>query len=306
LDVRSRCSPFGSGLGLGWALACAAQLAGCTAPGAHGGSDVGDDTDVPVAATPVEPVFAAEDIEPAVQGLFDSELYLPLDVYVWFAQLIADLETGTDADCPAPTEVPGVWQYGWDGTCAGTRYAMEGDWQIDAVETRTDQGEFHLDANEVYSIRGDTLPDEGSVYAGGSSNSHWDGSPSGAEFRMDLGGSYFDPSFPALSTGLSAGYRFIGSIHAEGLAAGLDGGIAGDVTSLEFTNLTFVPECPGPTGVLSVRDPSSGWWNIVQADDCSGCGSLEWNGQDYGTTCVGILLQDALKDRLQHFVDDPP
>ena len=55
--------------------------------------------------------------------------------------------------------------------------------------------------------------------------------------------------------------------------------------------------CAGkPTGTLRVRDPSGWWHELTYAEDCSGCGTLSWHGQDEGTVCLdlGVYLEDAL------------
>jgi hypothetical protein len=82
--------------------------------------------------------------------------------------------------------------------------------------------------------------------------------------------------------------------------------MAGTVGALDFQTLVFTPGCASPAGTFTVRDPSTGWWEIVLPDDCSGCGPLTWYGEDHGTVCVGASLQEAVLTRLGDDVADPP
>ena len=82
-----------------------------------------------------------------------------------------------------------------------------------------------------------------------------------------------------------------------GLRASFAGSIASDSLPLRLDEVTVDVMCgPGASGTLWARDPSTGWWTIEMAEDCTGCGPASFAGVEMGEACVGVGLAAGLTD----------
>lgn len=125
--------------------------------------------------------------------------------------------------------------------------------------------------------------------------------------QSQFGGHFVDPAFDGLlGAGVSGMMNATGTFaRLDGYEGTLDGSLAGGGAMVDLDGISFTRKCTGPSGTLSVRDPSGGWWRVELPDDCGGCGPLSWNGEVVGESCAGQALATAVHDALDAALDTP-
>lgn len=273
-----------------------------------GGAETAATVDV-FEATPYTPIFAVDELPDAVNAVMYGSFLLPIDLYVWTDALLMG-SLGTGDTCPAVTDSvdqPGAWTSFWGGSCTGDGYAVSGDWQY-TVERVNEPGNMILHAVELHSVIGETVPDGARVAAGGAMVIDWESDGITARFRMYYGGQYLEEGrTDPIGQGLGGTLWISGSFGTEaGLEGVMDGAIYGVLASVAFTNVAFTPGCAAPSGLVRVRDPSSVWWDIDLATDCSGCGPARFGGEEQGEVCLGEVLTERVVAHLQPYVGGVP
>ena len=148
-------------------------------------------------------------------------------------------------------------------------------------------------ATDGFIVFGDfqlTDPDGATLVGGGKAMQAAGPSQGGVAMKTELSGSW---SYPAsagwLGDGASGAMYTDGTLASDTLALEISGGLglrdrATYTSGLHFDDAT----CPQghPSGDMSIRDPSGGWWTVTLPDDCSGCGELTWtDGTSHGEVC---------------------
>lgn len=284
-------------------------LFACVEPDDTGALDeYPQETGVMITAPDLPAELAPEDVDTTFQTLMTDEFFLPFEIHQWFIDgLFADLSNGA-VGCPDALETheSGVrWASYWSGTCTGTRYSAFGNWILDITESSS-EGAYSLDAVELWSLIGDTLPDGGDLAAGGQAVVIWDQTDAGVTIeKMDVLGDFEDAAGPRpLQDGASPAITMSGTWSEKaGFVGVLSGPVGGGETAMDF-DVTFEEGCASPVGTVRVRDPSSFWWEITLGDDCSGCGPLTYDGVEEGEACPGLLLWGTVYGRMQNFYEN--
>jgi hypothetical protein len=282
-------------------------LLACAGEGTETGADTQvwpQETGVMISAPDLPPELAAEDVEPVVEQLMAEEFFLPFEVHNWFMDVFDDLALGTGT-CPSEEATKGEegrWASFWSGDCTGSRYTAMGNWLLDVTEG-SDGDLYYLNAVELWSFQGTVLADSGTVSGGGQAVVIWQQQGSDAVILMNTLGTFEDTSGPLpLQDGIAPGISLEGTWNVKsGYAGTLSGPVGAGELALDFEELTFTGDCGAPTGTLRVRDPSSAWWEIVLPDDCTGCGSLSYNGEEMGEACPGAGVRGVLESRITNY-----
>jgi hypothetical protein len=279
-----------------------AWLLACTPPEVDAAAPRAQETGVMLEAPALEAALAPEDIEPLIGAFLAQGFYLPFQVHGWFMGVFEDLEAGEGA-CPTrqvSETAPDRWVSYWSGPCSGETYALDGNWIIDVSRVET-EGRLSFAAVELWSVTGTTIADGGGVSASGQAEVLWNQDGMAVRAMLTTLGAFVDPAGPPeLQAGLRPAATFDGSWNPdEGYVGSLDGAMGSDDVALRFDGLTFTAGCSSPVGVLGVRDPSSGWWEIALGDDCTGCGALSFGGETRGEACPGAELQSSINERFR-------
>lgn len=288
-----------------------ALLAACADPDGAPAVDTAADPVVDWSAPAVEPELAVEDLDAALSETFRQHVVHPRRVFDWYWGILHDVARDDDADCPhLPTEsetTPGTAVSLWDGECAGAEYEVEGGWIATFYGVDPEVSEVS-GASVLFSMRGAHVEGGEEIYAGGTLVASWGGGPGGDEFSYALAGTYLDAGEQgAMGEGISVRLDWTGTRPEGGALQGtFEGALGGGVGGIELTDVTIDPACgPGAVGTLAVRDPSSGWWEVVLADDCSGCGPATFAGEERGESCIGLLLTDELAQTFDDAAEAP-
>jgi len=87
-----------------------------------------------------------------------------------------------------------------------------------------------------------------------------------------------------LAPGVSAKMRVEGYRDADAFSFAVEGGVAFGGVEVTFDALTLDAACPGGAqGVMSLRDPSGGWWRAEFEEACATCAALSFEGAPAGS-----------------------
>lgn len=267
-------------------------LAGC-APAPEGAPAL--DTSPLGQVDPLVPGYTVADLEGAVAAALEEGIVSPLAVATWFRGLFDELEAG-EGDCPVREPVstdPEGWSSVWRGECAGATRAITGEWVVSEEWRDKSPVRLYL-ARQLYSFRGET-DDGGSVVAGGHLAVNWGRTADRAEVDAFYTGTLSDPAAPAPLDGLvDTAVHWQGHWESgRGFEGTVSGPLTGGGTAVEL-DLVVDADAAGPTGSLRIRDPSTGWWTVVLADDASGCGAASFDAEELGQSCAGLVARDRM------------
>lgn len=265
-------------------------LLGCVPPGDSAlpaeDSAPPADTAAILPAPAVNPELDLAGVEAAVENATAHGLLWPLELHAWFEGLMDDTQL-RKGSCPARNpskEDPDEWTSYWTGPCEGLHYFIDGDW-IAYVIRRRDGASEELEVIELWSLVGTVTATKESMYAGGNAALNWATDGEGSTFDLFYGGRYLDPAWrEPLSLGVDGGLRVVGTAsEAAGLDATVSGGVEGGGADVQFDDVTITGGV-AVSGTVAVRDPSSGWWDLVLGED--GCATVLWAGEARGSTCA--------------------
>jgi len=267
-------------------------LAGC-APAPEGAPAY--DTNPLGQVDALAPAYAVADLEGAVAAALETGVVSPLVVATWFRGLFDELEVG-EGHCPARDPVstdPDGWSSVWRGECAGATRAISGEWVVSEEWRDKSPVRLYL-AHQLYSFRGETQ-DGGSLVAGGHLSVTWGRTTDRADIDAFYTGTLSDPSAPAPLDGLiDTAVQWHGYWDSSrGFEGTVSGSLTGDGAAVDL-DLVIDADAAGPTGSLRIRDPSTGWWSIVLADDASGCGAASFDEEELGQSCAGLAARDRM------------
>jgi hypothetical protein len=260
------------------------------------GCAASDCADVDWQASELPAEFDAATAEDTIVSVLESGIVLPIDLYGWWQRHYTDLVTEGGPGCPPEmTESetsPGMGTSAWEGDCTGARYHIRGGWIATAGRTE-DAGSERTRVNLLYSYVGDFVGTGAELHAGGHFIGDWGTVDDELTFDLELGGEFLDSSQPgALEGGASLGLYWEGAwSESAGLSGTFNGAVGGASGEMQFDGVTLDPtQGSGAAGVVSVRDPSSGWWTASFADDYSGCGTIAYPGVSAVESCVGSRI----------------
>jgi hypothetical protein len=261
----------------------ALTMAACVGPPAGDSAVLGETGDPAAIAAPA-PSMDAAGVEAAVAALLEGELPdAPSVLGDW-----RDLFDGVDPGyCPAITgdfsiAAPFDGCYASDGRIwagyavysVGSDYAVDLQLEADASVTYPDGSTF-LAAGKTYQRVAEDGTFETQVVGtwGGSNLDDWTGD---------------QPSVALWAAGDAASVTFYG-------------GVSRAEQALYVSEATWdASACPGATGEVRVRDPGGWWYTVTLDEDCSGCGTLSYVGQDLGTACLDLGgMIGAMVDRVE-------
>lgn len=261
------------------------------------------DTDPVLVAEDLVPELAPDDVPALFSAALRDDAWLPTDVYTWVDALLDDLEQDPFPLCHrTPSDQPGWTTFALPDGCMGTKYRMGGALFV-SQEDRLGDFDRHVQSVHLYSAYGELVDGSGEVTAGGNAALIFTISAGSMTLNAKHGGSFADPSAEdTLRDGVSGNVIVDGTLHREaGEFEGTLEAAFGGATAIALRDLAFGPGCPAPTGEVRLRDPSSGWWTVALADDCSGCGELRFGDAGYGEVCVGADVKRVVGERLAAF-----
>ena len=254
------------------------------------------DTEVDWAPEPVEAEWTLDVLDAEVIATLDAGMVMPPVVHQWTMDL-HDAMVATDSeDCPdemeASEQFAGFYVVWWDGQCTTDNADVYGVWQGYVKE----EGE-NVQLDMLYSMAGTYQQSDTPLKLAGNLIGSWN---EDGEFDYQMEGSfqYGESEDPAFATGIDIGIVWQGQRTEAGVSGTFDGPIGNFERAMQMSEITLEVGCEGATGDFTVRDPSGGWWRVALDDDCSGCGSVSFAGEDMGETCVGTTLADHLTTML--------
>ena len=267
----------------------------------------GDGSDMYVAPV-LSPVATIAEVEADLERVLNQGVLLPFDLHRWFEGVLDDAD-GAAPGCPRRNrgaEDEADWTLFWSGTCASPARDVAGD-AIAYVDIGRGE-DTRIDVWDLFSLTGTDLATGGGIVAGGNTAFSWFVTSGAAQFTAFWGGRYHDPgSAGPFAAEQSAGLTIEGWYGGrDGLIGTVSGGLAVGEATVDFREVTFTGGCAGPSGVIGIRDASSGWWTVTLGDDCSGCGPLSFEGTLHGSSCAGLALAQRLEaDVLAAMTDFP-
>jgi hypothetical protein len=277
-------------------VACGPSLGADPAALDTGAAEAGWSSEPPL------PTYAVDALDGVVATLMAERVAHPILVGDWFVSTVEPVLGSTVAGCPLdwsePQGMSGTLYNTWAGVCDDAGVRFHGVW-IATVVDRVEGANTYASYDLLYSFDG-VRADGSTLVAGGALRASESTDPQGITvFAYVMDGVVSDDGAQgALGGGISTALDWSGSIDADGkLRGSFDGPLGGGGDALEMVGVEVDPACgDGPTGALRLRDPSGAWWELSLADDCSGCGTASWLGEDVGDTCAGQVVQSALVD----------
>ena len=246
-----------------------------------------EDTGAPVVGA--DPEWEVDELQAVIDSLLDMGLPDPIPVRDSYYDYIVH----TDMICPQREVmeeelVTGVWL---DSCTSDQGYTYEGmgifleeeeasDWTFSMVARFTMTSPAGIALNGGGELDLAVAEEEGEI--------SWS-SKVGGEFQLDQ-----DATWLGLGEDISLFVE--GRRSADVLEVSLNGGFKLDNAAISFQQLHVDQAvCDGlPQGELALRDPSASWFLITLAD-CSGCGTVRFDGVDRGELCPGEGLQAAIE-----------
>jgi hypothetical protein len=254
-------------------------------------------------APTLEPEIALEDLDRVVVRTMEDGVVHPAALRRWFLDLLARMsDPGAIGDpaCPVPLATdPDTTEAdanNWSGTCRRGDLTIEGGWVTTFGHIPGDRGRDLQWTWLILSFTG-RYDDGRTLHAGGRVTTITGTDATDESFYLEAAGSFLDEGAEGpLAAGVSAGEVWRGGYGPRtGLRGEFTGPIGSGDAQLNLPSLVLDPACgEAPRGTLQVRDPSSGWWTVALADDCSGCGAVYWGEERRGETCVGSAVRQAL------------
>ncbi len=212
---------------------------------------------------------------------------------------MAEAENAEADPCFRVTTVGSDTSVSWQGTCAHEDDdTIEGTLLLTLRDETTIEGDRHLSLSYLASMDGVL---EGSGWeVGGTGSATVMETPAGVSFQAEVGGTY-DLGEGWATDDLDTSLQMKGDPTDSGVNMTFTGGVTPpDQASLYLWDLVVSPSlcANAPLGVLSVRDPSSVWLDVVFDERCSGCGTVYWADEILGETCPGDAIM-SVAERLQ-------
>jgi hypothetical protein len=212
----------------------------------------------------------------------------PLDMRARYIELMDHTET----ECPRRENIgasgaTGVW---YDDCDTSEGYHFQGFSNYD--ESSSDV-EWSYSAVMSCQVEG---PDGSWLQGAGEYEYNRQDSSDGLTWDLRIGGIFSMSGAEGWLAGDGeAGLYASGALHGEERSLQLDGGVSWTDVDAAFHELRLDPAvcADQPLGQISVRDPL-GQWYWVRLEDCSGCGRIEFAGEDVGEACLGVALMEAL------------
>ena len=272
----------------------------CVAVSEDSGTPSAEVPDVSWEAPPIAPVYGIAELEELVGASVEESLVHPAVLTRWLLDTGDVLRSEGQGVCPGAVEEsstqPGVLVDSWFGDCETEGYWINGGWL--ATYALGDDARTDADVQILLSLVG-TVGDEGEVHHGGIVVGNWMSSEGNFVFDYEVAGDFRDASAEGpLGRGVGLQLTASGGWSPQGgLRASFAGSIASDSLPLRLDEVTVDVMCgPGASGTLWARDPSTGWWTIEMAEDCTGCGPASFAGVEMGEACGGVGLAAGLTD----------
>lgn len=283
-------------------LACTTGTERDTAPAA-------EDTAWFTTAPPTA-VLTPEGVEVEAEKAFREGMIFPIEQARWVDALIAEFADDDSQACTHPidsSESPDTWTLFGKLECTGAVHRTYGTLLAQTSKEKPESGMTRVHVVHLYSFWGEMIATGGLVEGGGAVSLLVEHRGESMAIESRFGGHFVDPAFDGLiGAGVSGMMTATGSfVRHDGYEGILDGSTAGGGAMVDLEDITFTRKCTGPSGTLSVRDPSGGWWRVDLPDDCGGCGPLSWNDEVVGESCAGLALATAVHDTLDAALDNP-
>lgn len=273
---------------------------GCVAP--TGGADP-EPQATESEEDPPEATLSVGELDQAITDALALGLPEPVTASDWLWGVATEESADPDA-CFSLTTVDTDTSLSWAGICTHDTRSVEGTLLLAVSDRLTDEGARALSLSYLGSLDG--TREDAAWSVGGTGIAEILETPGGLAFKAEVGGTY----------SLGAGWAtsaYDTSLALDGAqvdgerALSVEGGLtAPGQVSLYLRGLTFdTARCAAaPLGALSVRDPSSVWFEVVFGDACTGCGEVYWLDKAVGETCAGPALMAAAVAVVDRFAEE--
>lgn len=281
----------GGAIGAAWASA--ACLLVCVAAPGCGGSPEAEGADPETGGSTgasVEAVLAPDELGEVIRAALGAGLPEPLSSGAWLWAM-AEAEDAELDPCFRVSAEGTDTSVSWQGECAHEDGdELSGTLLLTRRDETTAEGDRRLSLSYLASMDG--VSDGLAWDVGGTGSATLTETPLGVSFTAEVGGTY-DLGAAWASDGIDTSLSLSGTPTESAYRLTLTGGLTSpDQASLYLRDLAFAEDiCPlAPVGVLSVRDPSSVWFDVVFGASCTGCGDVVWQDEIVGETCPGPAL----------------
>lgn len=284
-------------------------LLGCTSGPGDDSAPAAEDT-VWFATDRPTAVFTPSEVEAEAERAFAEGMIFPFEQPRWIDALIEEFADDDGDSCIHPvesTETADTWTLFGKVECTGAVHRTYGTWLLETSREKPDSSMSRVKVVHLYSFWGETIATGGLVEGGGAVNMLVEQRGESLAIQSQFGGHFVDSAFDGLlGAGVSGMMNATGTFaRLDGFEGTLNGSMAGGGAMVDLDGISFTRQCVGPSGTLSVRDPSGGWWQVDMPDDCGGCGPLSWNGEVVGESCAGQALATAVHESLDAALDNP-